>query len=305
MVGVPVTELVVTRGIPASGKTTWARAWVAEDEANRARVNRDDLRQTLYGRDAPLPYALEEALTAAQHAAVRALLVAGRSVVVDDMHLNAKYVKPWAQIADDVGAKFRIEKFDVGLAECLRRDEARGAAGGRRVGEDFIREAHMRLRSSGDVDLTKERRAYEFHYFPGAGLPEAYLFDVDGTLALMRGRGPFEWARVGEDEQNEAIVRMARTLKIGGYRIVVMSGRDSVCLPETERWLRENIIVYDLLVMRPAGDQRKDADVKLEMFLEHVAPSYAVLGVFDDRNQVVEMWRSIGLPCFQVADGNF
>lgn len=301
-----MTELVITRGIPASGKTTWARAWVAEDEPNRARINRDDLRQSLYSRDAPLPYELEEALTVAQHAAVHALLQAGKSVVVDDMHLRAKYVKPWIDMAAETGADIRVQSFaDVGLATCLRRDEEREAAGGRRVGEKFIREAHMRLKGSGEIDLSRKPERGSYRYWPNASLPAAWMFDIDGTLALMAGRGPFEWHRVGEDLPNPAVVEALQTFAIH-YGIILLSGRDEVCRVQTEDWLAKHVgNVGWKLFMRPEGDNRKDSIVKLELFTQHVEPFWRVKGVYDDRDQVVALWRSIGLTCFQVAPGAF
>ena len=57
--------------------------------------------------------------------------------------------------------------------------------------------------------------------------------------------------------------------------------------------------------MRKTGDFRKDSIVKKELFDENVRGKYNIEFVLDDRNQVVEMWRSIGLVCLQVADGNF
>lgn len=41
-----MSKIIVTRGLPASGKSTWAKAWVAADPANRVRVNRDAIRWT-------------------------------------------------------------------------------------------------------------------------------------------------------------------------------------------------------------------------------------------------------------------
>jgi hypothetical protein len=57
--------------------------------------------------------------------------------------------------------------------------------------------------------------------------------------------------------------------------------------------------------MRPENDMRKDSVVKSELFWEHVAPNYNVQFVLDDRDQVVDFWRSIGLVCWQVAPGDF
>ena len=62
---------------------------------------------------------------------------------------------------------------------------------------------------------------------------------------------------------------------------------------------------YDKLIMRKEGDYRKDAFVKFELGTE-ILKEWDVPMVFDDRNQVVDMWRNgLQLQCFQVADGNF
>mgnify|MGYP003455142708 FL=1 len=42
-----MNKLILTRGIQGSGKTTWARQWVAEDPDSRVRINNDDLRNML------------------------------------------------------------------------------------------------------------------------------------------------------------------------------------------------------------------------------------------------------------------
>lgn len=57
--------------------------------------------------------------------------------------------------------------------------------------------------------------------------------------------------------------------------------------------------------MRPAGDSRKDAIVKREIFDQEIRDRWRVIGVFDDRQQVVRMWRALGLTVFQVAEGDF
>lgn len=145
-------------------------------------------------------------------------------------------------------------------------------------------------------------------YVPDPELPVAWLVDVDGTLALMAtsdgARTPFEWHRVGEDAPNPAVVDLVRALDANAA-IVVMSGRDESCRTLTEQWLAKHEVPYDGLFMRPAGDTRQDAIVKRELFDRHVADRWAVRGVIDDRRQVVEMWRAMGLMCAQVAPGDF
>jgi len=311
-----MAELIITRGLPASGKSTWARTWVADEPLARARVNRDDLRANLYGTARPV-HQQESAISVAQQAAVRALLTAGRSVVVDDMHLRARYVSAWVELAAAANAGFGVQDFtDVPVQECIRRDDERAARGDRAVGATVIQELHDRFLASGRglpaaalvPKPTAAGVAPGAAYRPDPALPGAWLVDVDGTLALMGtaagARGPFEWHRVGEDAPNPAVVDLVRALAATAA-IVVMSGRDETCRAQTEDWLARHEVPYQALLMRRAGDSRKDSIVKRELFDREVAARWAVRGVIDDRRQVVEMWRAIGLMCAQVAPGDF
>jgi hypothetical protein len=91
-----------------------------------------------------------------------------------------------------------------------------------------------------------------------------------------------------------------------GHAIVFCSGRDEVCRAETAAWLDLYVDVpYEGLFMRPEGDSRKDAVVKREIFDREIRDRWRVIGVFDDRQQVVRMWRALGLTVFQVAEGDF
>lgn len=142
-------------------------------------------------------------------------------------------------------------------------------------------------------------------------LPRAVIFDVDGTLAL-RGDEPearrfYDWHRVGEDAPNPPVVELARVLADSmRYRLVLMSGRDGVCRPETVKWLDEHDIPWHELWMRAEKDNRADTIVKRELYEQHVAGRYDVAWVVDDRDSVVSLWRrDLGLPCFQVNYGAF
>jgi hypothetical protein len=133
---------------------------------------------------------------------------------------------------------------------------------------------------------------------------KAIIVDIDGTLAKMQGRGPFEWSRVGEDRVNEP-VKMIVNMYANLGRVFLFSGRDEVCRPETEKWLADNGIRYNRLLMRPQGNNEKDSIIKRRLFDDYAA-SYDIEFVLDDRDQVVEMWRKdLGLTCLQVDYGNF
>lgn len=142
-------------------------------------------------------------------------------------------------------------------------------------------------------------------YEPDRNLPPAYLVDIDGTVAIKGDRDIYDGSKAHLDTENEDVAAVVRALSNRGNRIIYMSGRSDEFRDVTERWLIDNALPADSLYMRAAGDHRKDSVVKHELFDKHIRYTHNVLGVFDDRNQVVEMWRAIGLTVFQVADGNF
>lgn len=132
-------------------------------------------------------------------------------------------------------------------------------------------------------------------YEPNTTLPQAVIFDIDGTLAHMNNRGPFDWKKVGTDSVDYIVRTMLYGFESYGYKIVLMSGRDEICRDETLGWCSDNHIQCDSLCMRPYRDYRKDAIVKEELFYTYVAPYYNVKAVVDDRPQVVRMWYDIGI----------
>lgn len=142
----------------------------------------------------------------------------------------------------------------------------------------------------------------------------AIICDLDGTIALNNGhRSPYDFSKVLDDEINEPIRTILEAIcKETYYDIIYVSGRDDSCKEDTLKWLDKNDlpIFYDeyglpLLFMRKTGDNRKDSIVKEEIYREFIEPYFIIKFCLDDRNQVVEMWRSIGLVCLQVAEGNF
>lgn len=309
-----MSRLILTRGLPASGKTTWARAWVNEQPSHRARVNRDDMRMMLLGQSSALTHKQENHVTAAQHAMVRALTRRGIDVVIDDTCLRDRYVRMWEDYAGrtDSVTSFEFKDFAVPVDECVRRDAQRAHP----VGESVIRRMARYLEHGAPRDLSKIDRERPVGpltpvaeppapYERDDQKPSAYIVDLDGTLAIANGRSPYEWARVGEDTVNEDVASVIDDLHTMGHGMVYVSGRDEVCRDDTEAWLGRNHLPPGPLFMRPAGDTRRDSVVKAELFDRHVRGRYAVMGVFDDRNQVVSMWRSMGLTVFQVAEGDF
>jgi hypothetical protein len=143
-------------------------------------------------------------------------------------------------------------------------------------------------------------------YEPPPGMPEIVLVDIDGTVALIGDRSPWNMRAVGQDEPNHAVIAAVRAMHQAGYGVIYCTGRDTTARAATERWLDAHVgVPYLALHMRRFGDSRQDAVVKRDIFHKEIREHFRVIGVFDDRQQVVRMWRELGLTVFQVADGDF
>jgi len=150
------------------------------------------------------------------------------------------------------------------------------------------------------------------------------IFDLDGTLADIdvrrtladKGNGKLDWdvfydpKNIALDKPNWPVIAMAKMLYKQGKKIVIFSGRSKATKDVTKDWLKKYDIPYLVLKMRPTGDKwnfMPDNDLK-QYWLDQIFPGDQkdkILAIYDDRNKVVDMWRSNGLACFQVAPGDF
>jgi hydroxymethylpyrimidine pyrophosphatase-like HAD family hydrolase len=144
-----------------------------------------------------------------------------------------------------------------------------------------------------------------------------YIVDIDGTLADPRHRlhfieqKPRDWdaffAACQEDSPITDVIATVRALERVA-QIFLATGRSEVCRLQTVNWLNRHVgIAYSWLLMRREGDHREDNIVKSEMLdrILDVRQLKDIAGVFEDRKQVVDMYRKRGLTVFQVADGDY
>lgn len=304
----PRGSLIVTVGIPGSGKTTYAERVAADLEPGEVILaGRDDIRRMLH-RSVTYSKTAESQVTQVQRAAVEMGLRAGKLVIVHDMNLRAKYRRAWAELAMSLGASYaQVDFTGVDLETCLARDAARPAP----VGADVIRrqwERYVKPLKGGSMPVPDVQAAgITTPYEPNPELPDAVLVDVDGTVALCEGvRDPYDTSRYHLDKPNQPVIDLVVELFHAGYEIVYCSGREAQFRDVTDQWLKDNVgYLSDELHMRPEGDTRRDDIVKLELFDTNIRNRFNVAFVLDDRNRVVRAWRSIGLTVLQVAEGNF
>lgn len=312
-----MTELRIYRGLPASGKTTLAKEWVAEDPAHRHRVNRDDLRQMLNG-GVYLGHDTEKHVVAARDRLIDKLIRSGVSVASDDTNLpqpTARDLVKLARKADPAVEIVVVDLTDVALDTCLDRNAVRIDRGERGVPDTAIYDMHERYLKGRELPLPSPADPVApsppvEQYVAPIGAPACVMVDLDGTLALHDGRDIYDETRVSEDLPNQPVLATVTALHRLGLFLVFCTGRTEACRADTTAWLNRFIGIalspLDMpLFMRQVGDKRKDSIVKREMFDREIRERYDVMYVLDDRQQVVDMWRSLGLTVFQVAEGNF
>jgi predicted kinase len=297
-------KVIICCGIPASGKSTWAiehckynPAWV--------RVNRDSYRKMLKDAQMCEPK-VEDLITDLQNHAINAALNKRLNVIVDNTNLKAKYIEAIVELVKTkADVEFRI--FDISLDKAIERDAQREAKVGEKVIRDMFKD-YQRITDGGYnfVNMKQQHRIYN-DPVRNSNLSDVVLFDIDGTLAHMNGkRGPFEWHNVHRDDVDTIVARQAKMHLNAGDSVFIMSGRDGSCRKETEEWLELHGIQYNQLLMRAPGDMRKDSIIKKELYAQHIDGKFNVLVVYDDRDQVVTMWRNeLGLKVFQVNPGDF
>jgi len=293
-----MSTVTITVGIPASGKTTWARK-EAHDDANIVIVSRDDIRHAhnwKSGHD-------EDRVTQIHRNQIEIAILDGYDVIVADTNINKRFRRKLIKFCHEHGADVQILRFDIGLDEAILRDAARTE---HKVGADVVRKFYNDLQNQPDLqDEFLPAPSYAPYEHDGAN-ERAVVVDIDGTLAHMNSRNPYDESRVGEDDFDFTVASAVEGMaKLTGAKVIVLSGRTEASRIDTKEWLQGYGFQYDTLYMRQAGDQRPDYVIKNEIYDSEIIPNYDVLAVFDDRDQVVRHLRKRGITVFQVAPGRF
>jgi predicted kinase len=301
-----VKTIYMPKGVPASGKTTWAREKVRDDKDVK-RVSKDDMRDMLDNGHFSMKN--EGYILDMRNEMVESALLRGYDVIVDDTNFSNKHWRQMCEIAKRVGNVRVVEiYFSVKLKEALQRNRNREKDVPGHVIENMFQK-HVR----GGVDQRDEFFSAATHPHGenrtrGSGLRPAIIVDMDGTLCINNsGRSYFDYDRVIEDDPNMPILRLVNAMKDKGYKIVVVTGRKEKgeCRKQCEDWLDSFEVPHDELYLRGEDDNRSDDIVKKEIYFENIHDRYNVEFVVDDRMSVTNMWRSMGIPCLQVAKGTF
>ena len=296
-------KVVILKGLPGSGRSTYARKWVSRDPDNRVMVEKDEIR-----KDARLfkdrvynhKRGDEKIVLRERDRLIRKALSEGKSVISSDTNLNKKHVRKIMAIAREFGVPTQTKKFlDVPLAELIERDSKRE----NKVGEQVIRKMFH--------TFVKKMPTF-LEYNPD--LDWVLVCDLDGTLTNgPKNRSPYDWSKVGNDDINLGVAAILDSMQVvhgengvNDMKTFIFSGRNEVCREETEKWLARNCIDYDKLVMRAEDDCRKDFIVKSEFIEKYIKDKYNILIWLDDRPQVATHLRDYyGINVLQRGDTRY
>lgn len=292
-------KLIVLSGISASGKSTWARNYVADNRGSEL-TERDIVRRDLFNAEEKtvLSNEQEAQVTVYQKKYVDTLFDSGlHTVIVSDTNLSWKYVNSWKTFAESRGITFEHKIFEVDLNTALKRNARREDS----VPEQVIRRQYKQfLATFGKTELRPLNVS--------ADKKPAFVFDLDGTVQLMHRRSPYNGMDSVKDFPNMSVIIVLQGL-MKAYpdaEFIALSGRESSAFDVTYDALCDYNIEPHCLFMREDGDSRSDDKIKKEIYETFILPFYNVIAVFDDRSQVVRMLRDdLKLHVFQVADGDF
>lgn len=307
-------RLEILTGLPASKKSTYA---LANRDDKTVIVSRDNIRHAQYGKwwSADMN---EGWITKLEKQQIISAFENGYNVISDGTNLHKSNVQKLYNLAAQFQAEVVHTYFEVPPETCIEYDMNRE----KKVGAKVIN--RMAKRAGINKHGVIPRHTYYYHeikpYKNNKLLPPALIIDIDGTIALKSDRSPYDYSRVYEDSVREDILKVidAWHSEYAGYdndldrQIIFLSGRNEECRSETIRWLLDKT-GYDVdkhidvhLFMRPKEDPNTaDFIVKDRLFEESIAGEYNVVGVFDDRRQVVQTWRTKGLTVLDVAGNKF
>jgi predicted kinase len=296
-------KLKILIGIPASGKSTWCVEFL-RNHSDWVRVNRDSFRLMLRNEQICEPK-VEDLISTLVNKTIHAALMKKLNVIVDATNVKVKYVEEFIEeFKYDADIEYQV--FDISLDKAIERDNNRAA----KVGELVIKRMYKDFQIFMDtfhfqpVNKIERRPLIQPNY--ESNLPDAVIFDIDGTIALMGDRGPYDMDKVYKDNLNHIVAEQISFHTSLGRKIIYLSGRDESCREQTEEWLTD---IYGLeepiyFFMRKENDFRKDSIIKKEIYDEHIKGKFNIIAAYDDRLQVLDMWYKEGIFTFNVNQGN-
>lgn len=303
-----MNKLLILQGIPASGKSTYAHNWVAEDPTHRVRYNWDDRRNSMG------PYWVLERentsfLKKDRDFFLNFWMEKGWDIVIDNMNLNPKDIEYYEQLVVNHNASnnnyiIEYKLFSTPVEECIRRDSMRSNP----IGEKTIKQIWNRYKHG--IILEEQRKFSESILSNNNGKPFAIIVDLDATIALnLQGR-PFYGDGCAEKiHEDTPIYPIIHIIENYNGQVIFLTGREGTpeIRKETINWVKKNVCLSSepIFIFRPIGDYSPGVECKKKTYLEQIKPFYNIEFVLEDNSKVVKMYRDLNLLVLQPNDGKF
>lgn len=284
--------IIICQGLPASGKSKWAR------EYQSTHLNFYHIEVSYYLKQVEPDYKKRFSKSAYKKAYQVAdellynLVEMNKDVIYDDINLDPVRLEQIKNvIAQAMGTDpydLQVKFFDVDVNEAVRRDAGREL--GVKVGKNRI------------IDLWRMYlEPKPVVYRPSVVKPKAVIVDLDGTLATFWRKSPYD-RDFADDDVNTTLLYLLDILYEKGFTILFTTGRSEEFESSTRKFLAQcgftsNVQNWKLL-MRETGDNRPDFEVKADLYRMEIEPEYSVMCAFDDRPQVKKLWVSLGIFVF-------
>lgn len=291
-------KVIMLRGLPCSGKTTWANEQVNQARSKYIRISLKDILNLLFA--GKFTKSTELYSKSVRDMLLAQALEADKFVILDDYNLDPNSEEEIRQqillYIENHNTKIELEikEFEIELDKAIALDLARPNS----LGERAIKKMYDTFLAPKPEKIKQNKN-----------LTKAILVDIDGTIADLGHRSPYDYKHISWDKAKKEIITLVKNMKNAGYEVIFVTGREHSAKDDTIAWICKNFewFAEDFIIFtRENKDFRKDAVIKKEIFENNIRNNYFIEFVLDDRDQVVEMWRKeLGLVCLQVNYGDF
>lgn len=293
-------KTIYCKGLPNSGKTTWAKEFIHNQNAVKERwvnSNRKELARYFFFEDKNLLpwqesflWQVESYLTIIKRNYDVSTINTENNLTLDksknpNIIINDQFLQTHPEVLysrNDMRSdmdKVTRDQLESSFKETLERPD--------HVDWFF------------NKNETTQYRPYD------KGHPSV-IFDLDGTLVkLTSHRGPFDEKKALSDKIHNQVFETLKAHDEAGHGIFIVTGREESSREVTEKWLKKNKVPYWDLFMKPTGSKKSDGETKLDILFKQINKDYAIIAVYEDRTPVVRAWRSVGLTCYQVAQHDY
>lgn len=296
-----INTLYVTIGVPCSGKTTWANG------TGLNTVSRDLERKTIFGEYRMGSFKEEKVITKIVEYKTKQLLKIG-DVILDNTHLKETYLNEIIGTYKNCNIEFKVFQTPT-ISEFESRNILRIVNEGKDIPLEVFKKMCKQFQSlviPDDIKGSYKKNEPRLkNHILEVNENDFIGVDLDGTLALINDRSPYDGGACSTDVVNGVVADIMSKYK----NVIIFSGRnsDNGGKEATEKWLSDNNINYTELYMRKEKDTRPDTVIKEEMYNEAIVSKGRRLAFqIDDRDSIVDMWRNkLNIHVMQCYYGDF